>query len=122
MRILNGSNSRFYNLQLTGGATMHQIGTDGGLLAQPVALNKLLLGPGERADVIFNFTGLSGNVDLVDTALPASTVSPATPLQRSVIMRFRVNLALNRSIPNKPLPNPLGGAFSVPGEVEEGAF
>jgi spore coat protein A len=122
MRILNGSNSRFYNLRLTGGATMIQIGGDGGLLRRPVALNKLLLGPGERADVIFNFTGLSGNVDLIDTALPASTVSPATPLQRNAIMRFRVNLALNNSIPNKELPNPLRGAFSVPGQVARRRF
>ena len=123
MRILNGSNARFYNLQLTGGATMHQIGTDGGLLAQPVVLDKLLLGPGERADVIFNFTGLSGNVELVDTELPPSTVSPAEPLlQRSEIMQFRVDLTLNTSIPNKPLPDPLGGAFSVPGEVDRRRF
>ena len=122
MRILNGSNSRFYNLKLTGGATMHQIGGDGGLLEKPVLLNKLLLGPGERADVIFNFTGLSGNIDLVDTELPPTTVSPATPLQRSAIMRFQVDLPLNNSIPNKPLPNPLGGAFSVLGQVERRRF
>jgi spore coat protein A len=122
MRILNGSNSRFYNLKLTGGAKMIQIGGDGGLLRQPDTLDKLLLAPGERADVIFNFTGLSGNVDLVDTALPATTVSPASPLQRNVIMRFRVNLALNRSIPNKGLPSPLGGAFSVPGQAARRRF
>ena len=122
IRILNGSNARFYNLQLTGGATMHQIGTDGGLLAQPVALDKLLLGPGERADVIFNFTGLSGNVELVDTELPPSTVSPAEPLQRPEIMRFQVDLSLNTSIPNKALPSRLKGAFSVPGEVDRRRF
>ena len=49
MRILNGSNSRFYNLELTGGATMTQIGTDGGFLQAPVPIPKLLIAPGERA-------------------------------------------------------------------------
>jgi spore coat protein A len=122
MRILNGSNSRFYNLRLTGGATMTQIGTDGGLFPRPVRLRRLLLAPGERADVIFDFTGLGGPVDLIDTTLPATTVSPATPLQRPNIMRFRVNLALNRSIPNKRLPTRLKGAFSVPGEVDRTRF
>ena len=122
MRILNGSNSRFYNLQLTGGATMHQIGGDGGLLERPILLDKLLLGPGERADVIFDFTGLSGNIDLVDTELPPTTVSPATPLQQPEIMRFQVDLTLNNSIRNKALPNPLGGAFSVPGQVDRRRF
>ena len=122
MRILNGSNSRFYNLrltgqELTGGTMMTQIGTDGGLLAQPVKLDKLLLGPGERADVIFDFTGTSGRFDLVDTALPSTTISPASPLQRRQIMRFRVNLPLDASIANMQLPARLGGAFSVPGPV-----
>jgi spore coat protein A len=120
-RILNGSNSRFYNLTLTGGATMTQIGGDGGLLASPVALDRLLLAPGERADVIFDFTGLSGRVDLVDGPLPPTTVSPATPLQRREIMRFQVTLPLS-SIPNEPPPSQLGGAFSVPGTVAKTRF
>jgi|SRR5215207_144661 len=91
MRILNGSNSRFYNLKLTGGATMTQLGTDGGFLQAPVLINSLLIAPGERADVVFDFTGTSGNFDLIDTSLPPTTVSPSTPLARNgIIMRFKV--------------------------------
>ncbi len=33
----------------------HQIGTDGGLLPRAVALNGVLLGPAERADLIVDF-------------------------------------------------------------------
>jgi spore coat protein A len=58
-RILNGSNARFYNLSLPkGGPTITQIGTDGGFLDAPVALGNgpLLLAPGERADVIIDFS------------------------------------------------------------------
>jgi spore coat protein A len=113
MRILNGSNSRFYNLQLTGGATMTQIGTDGGFLQAPVPIPKLLIAPGERADVVFDFTGTSGNVHLIDTALPPTTVSPSTPLQRSEIMRFVVDPAV--PVPDVTLPTQLRtDAFSVP--------
>ena len=84
MRILNGSNSRFYNLGLTGGAKMTQIGTDGGFLAAPVDITTsgLLIGPGERADVIFDFRGISGIVNLVDNGAGLPTVSPQ-PRSRS---------------------------------------
>jgi spore coat protein A len=99
MRILNGSNSRFYNLKLTDGAgnattgaTMTQIGTDGGFLAAPVDITTsgLLIGPGERADVIFDFRGISGIVNLVDNGVGLPTVSPQPPLAQPEIMQFQV--------------------------------
>jgi len=37
-------------------------------------------------------------------------------------MRFRENLAFNKSMPNKPLPSRLGGAFSVPGQIARRRF
>jgi FtsP/CotA-like multicopper oxidase with cupredoxin domain len=121
MRILNGSNSRFYNLSLTGGATMTQIGTDGGFLFAPVTIDSLLIAPGERADVIFDFTGTSANVHLIDTALPPTTVSPSTPLRRSEIMRFVVGATV--SVPDGPLPTQLRqAAYSVPGTVAQERF
>jgi spore coat protein A, manganese oxidase len=58
-RLLNGSNARFYNLSFPkGGPTIMQIGTDGGFMDAPVALGNgpLLLAPGERADVIIDFS------------------------------------------------------------------
>ena len=119
MRILNGSNSRFYNLRLTGGAKMTQIGTDGGFLFAPVPISSLLIAPGERADVIFDFTGTSGNVGLVDTPLPATTISPSTPLARNgIIMRFIAGATV--SVPDGPLPTQLRqAAYSVPGTVAQ---
>jgi len=68
LRLLNGSNARFYELWLqdlatgTAGPTIIQIGTDGGLLDAPVPIiGKLLLAPGERADVIIDFTASAPN-------------------------------------------------------------
>jgi FtsP/CotA-like multicopper oxidase with cupredoxin domain len=70
-RFLNGSNARFYELWLqdlaTGvmGPVINQIGTDGGLLDAPVTIDpniggKLILGPGERADVVIDFSAYAG--------------------------------------------------------------
>ena len=66
-RILNGSNSRAYTLELPGSKPFYQIGTDGGFLPTPVALTRLTLTPGERADVIIDFYQFSGGDDIVLT-------------------------------------------------------
>jgi spore coat protein A len=54
-RILNGANGRFYRLSLPKGVDVHQIGSDQGLLAAPVAVPWVLLAPGERADLVVDF-------------------------------------------------------------------
>ncbi len=55
-RLLNASNSRFYHLSFAEAVPVHQIGADQGLLAAPVALTSLELAPGERADLIVDFS------------------------------------------------------------------
>jgi spore coat protein A len=60
LRLANVSNSRFLSLALSGGETFWQIGSDQGLLDAPVALRRLTLAPGERADVIMDFARRGG--------------------------------------------------------------
>lgn len=55
-RIINGSSARTYNLKLSSKQPIIQIGTDQGLLNAPVYLSSLLLSPGERADVLIDFS------------------------------------------------------------------
>jgi spore coat protein A, manganese oxidase len=61
LRLINASDSRFYTMTLTNPATngttpIWQIGSDDGLLNAPVKLAALTLAPGERADIIVDFT------------------------------------------------------------------
>lgn len=56
MRILNGSNTRGYQLKLDSGLPFYQIGSDGGLLEKPVKLNEIAIEPSERVDVIIDFS------------------------------------------------------------------
>ena len=80
LRILNGSNGRFYRLSLGEEMEFHSIGSDQGLLAAPVPLTRLELSPGERADLIVDFSGSAGtNVEMSSDALR--------------IMQFRVSAA-----------------------------
>ena len=56
LRILNGSNARIYNLEFGDQREFLQIATDGGLLERPVLLRNIVLAPGERAEILIEFT------------------------------------------------------------------
>jgi len=105
---LNGSNARTYEMILTNqvtkvnGPVMWQIGTDGGYLDHPVLidpnapkgqLSKLVIMPGERADVIIDFAGLPvGTQLLLRNGAKAPYPAGETPNGRTVgrVMQFRV--------------------------------
>lgn len=54
-RILNGSNARVYSFGFSDDREFYQIATDGGLLEAPVPLTRVLLAPGERAEIVVDF-------------------------------------------------------------------
>ena len=51
LRLLNGSQARIYHLGVDG-TQMVMIASDGGYLASPVAIEQLVLAPGDRAEII----------------------------------------------------------------------
>jgi blue copper oxidase len=55
LRLLNGANARFFDLRFSDGRTFHVIASDGGYLAAPVAMRRLLIAPGERYEVLVDF-------------------------------------------------------------------
>lgn len=113
LRLLNGSDSRFFDLQFQpdrgGPVPLFQIGTDLGLMNAPVPLTHLLLAPGERADVIIDFSAFAGRQVLVGnsaaTPFPLGTrVDNATAAK---VMQFRVSLPLNAAQPRATLATSL---------------
>ena len=54
-RLLNASNARFYNLGMNDNRSFYQIGSDGGLLPASISLTRLLIGPGERVEILVDF-------------------------------------------------------------------
>src|SRR6201999_4357551 len=64
LRIMNGSNGRFYRISLENGEAkkteMHVIGNDQGLLSAPVAVKRVPLAPAERVDIIVDFAAMAG--------------------------------------------------------------
>jgi spore coat protein A, manganese oxidase len=110
-RIVNGSQARFYNLWIPqpnkGNLPMYQIGAEEGLLPAPYLLpgGQLLIAPGERADVIVDFTGLPVGTIMnmknnAKVPYPGGGGGPSIP----ELMQFRVIAPPAGSIPDATTP------------------
>jgi spore coat protein A len=87
-RIVNGSNHRIFHFALSDGQAFHVIGSDGGLLREPVALTRLVLGPAERADVVIDFASYApGSEVLFENQDPNLTSDDAETRQ---VMKFKI--------------------------------
>ncbi|MBK7763689.1 MAG: multicopper oxidase domain-containing protein [Bacteroidetes bacterium] len=61
LRLLNGSSHRFFMFAINDNRNFQVISGDESLLNAPVTLNKLQLAPGERAEIVVDFSGQNGN-------------------------------------------------------------
>ena len=55
-RLLNGSNARIYYIGFDDDRVFHQIATDGGFLETPLRTDRVILAPGERAEILVDFS------------------------------------------------------------------
>jgi FtsP/CotA-like multicopper oxidase with cupredoxin domain len=85
LRLVNGSNARRYRLGLSSGAELTQIGTDDGLLAAPVAHREIILSPGERCDVLVDFSECPPGTEV--TLLNGLGTGPTGEVMRFVVTR-----------------------------------
>ena len=119
-RVLNGSDSRFYNLTIGSTPTaapisFKQIGSDDGFLPNPVPKTTMLIAPGERKDIIIDFSTLAGQTLTIYNDAPGPYPFGdvmADPLTTGQIMQFRVNQPLKKKEPltkvaNAPLSAPI---------------
>jgi spore coat protein A, manganese oxidase len=117
LRVLNSANSRFFRLyfnlarrptDIPSLVAFHQIGSDGGFLPGPALMNKLLLGPAERADLLVDFSGLEDRTITLANDAPspypgwATLTTEHAPLNE--LMQFRVTRRLSPNAPALGLP------------------
>ena len=123
-RFLNGSDSRFYTMRLSDGGPepFVQIGTDDGFLYQPVRSDTLTFGPGERLDVVVDFSNHVGDtLVLRNTARsPFPKGSPVDPKSSGLLMAFRVsatpvvdNVTLPATLRDEPFAVPTTPGVNV---------
>lgn len=65
LRIVNGCNARLLQLALSNGQSFVQIGGDGGLLPAPATRSSLLISPGERFEVVIDFSRVAVGTRIV---------------------------------------------------------
>lgn len=122
LRLLNGSDSRFYDLTLPG-VTFYQIGSDGGLLNAPLKMSRLIIGPGERLDVIADFSApeLLGTTLIMKNAARSPYPFGGTPDPKTTgeIMAFKVTKALNPDVPDYIIPASLRPSITALPNQEE---
>jgi spore coat protein A len=110
LRIVNGSQARFYNLQFAEEnsgrpLTFTQIGAEGGLLREPVPMTALLIAPGERADVIIDFAGQHKNASFIVTNNARAPYPMGGRSTLSQLLKIRVNRALQGTDDTTPATN-----------------
>lgn len=104
LRLLNGSSQRSFNLGLDNNQTFYQIASDGGLLNTPVQLTRLVLSPGERAEILINFSGMNGQ--------NAQLKSYASELPNGIYGATNPGMGAGMTL-NGYNPNPLNGTDFV---------
>ncbi|MBP1929527.1 FtsP/CotA-like multicopper oxidase with cupredoxin domain [Methanolinea mesophila] len=120
-RLLDGSNARFYTLTLSNGMSFTQIGTDGGYLKGPAVMNQLTIAPGERADIIIDFSRLPTGTEVILMNSAATPFPSGDPVDANTaqLIKFVVgpttgprparlptslNPTLTGNFPNLPAP------------------
>ena len=97
LRLLNGSNARIYTLFFDDARPMHLVATDGGFLPAPVALETLRLAPGERAEILVDFSSDNAPVLMSD------------PGQAYGVLQFETDTTLSARMAR--MPDQLDGAL-----------
>ncbi|SFV71873.1 Multicopper oxidase [hydrothermal vent metagenome] len=120
-RLLNGSNGRVYHLAFSDNRFFHQIATDGGFLEAAVRLNTLTLSPGERAEIIVDFSNdfLSSiilkdtldNLDILQIHIDKN-VSVTEPLPSTLTTLNRYNISDSVKVRTFVL-NMIGGHMAI---------
>lgn len=109
LRLLNSSAMSAYEFALSDGRPLVQIGTGASLLPHAVVKQSILLGPGQRADVIVDFHRETGQrVQLQSIARTANGPHGGTGTQVGALLEFRVGKAVSdpSRIPDALLPTP----------------
>jgi spore coat protein A len=98
-RVLNGCNARVLDLNF-GPAPMWQIGAEGGMFDAPVPVKALVMAPGERADMLVDFSRYPGQaLQVKNTNPPKPVVTPAPSLGQVMQLNVAAGTPITPTIP-----------------------
>lgn len=114
-RFLNSTNLRWLGLQLADYSKFAMVGSDGGLLETPFVTNTVALSPGERADIVIDFSRYAPGTSIV---LVNNFVVPTD--DASQIVRFDVVAAEHED--HSRVPDHLRTLPALPAATVERSF
>lgn len=118
LRVLNASNARIYNLGFSQSQTFTVIGSDGGLLAAPRQVSNLLLSPGERADLLVDFSSFKDQSVLLRSET-FTEGGEAQGQQAFSVMKFMVS---KKGDSGSRIPSALPSITALPGPATTRTF
>lgn len=77
LRLLNGANARIFRLAFEDMRSFAVIATDGGLLEAPIQATAIYLGPGERAEILVDFSADAMNSSVMFMSLEFGMPAPS---------------------------------------------
>jgi FtsP/CotA-like multicopper oxidase with cupredoxin domain len=80
-----------YNLALSNGKPIIILGADGGFLAKPESVNDILLAPGERLDILIDFSNNANGTEVFLESKTFSTMGSNSGNQSFKLLKFVVN-------------------------------
>jgi len=119
MRLLNASGERTFNFGFTASKAFAVIGNDNGLLQAPVATTRIRLAPGERAEILLDLNGMSGQTLFLESyaselpmgiqggptmPMPAGSPPMNSPLNGIDFNILQVNVAPQTTSPITTIP------------------
>jgi len=118
LRLINASSHRFFEFGFSDNRTFNQITSDDGLLNAPVPMSRLMLGSGERAEILVDFSGQTGQTVFIKqfgTQLPAGYPGgPAGmmggilgPLDNTNFNLLQINVQASTASPVTTIPSTL---------------
>lgn len=93
LRLLDGSNARFYNISFSNGMPFTVIASDGGYLRSAASMTTLLMAPGERYEILVDFSSLAVGTKIVllnSANAPFPDGDPVEEETTGKIMQFTV--------------------------------
>ncbi|MFN5325547.1 MAG: multicopper oxidase domain-containing protein [Bacteroidota bacterium] len=121
LRLLNATTERSFNFGFSNNMPFTMIASDGGLLSAPLQLTRLLLSPGERAEILVDLTTMQGqSVWLTNygSQIPAGIYGASSPqaMGPNIIVNYTSN-PLNGTNTNllrfDVLGSNLNGVFTI---------
>lgn len=112
-RMVNAASFSNWMLHLSRPLPLWVIGMEGGLLPAPARVDRFRLGPGERADVLVDFSSLAPGevVELLNLEEAAPQAAQIGAVKLTRLMRFRATTARGHT---GPVPDTLRGGTGQP--------